>query len=185
MDPNGISYSVSHRDVKFPRLEFKTGNLLLILPFGTEPDSLLDKHGKWISKKIEFIKACLKEAPNKKLVERTREEFKDLIYSSVKKISRELGEKLNKIYFRTMKTKWASCSSNKNLTVNMLMSHLPEHLIKYIISHEISHLKEKRHTEEFWRRIARRFSTYQKLEKDLFVYWFQVSKALPSLNSAR
>jgi hypothetical protein len=31
-----IAYKVSHRNIKFPLLEFKTGELLLVLPFGYE-----------------------------------------------------------------------------------------------------------------------------------------------------
>lgn len=173
-----ISYRVSHRDVKFPRLEFKTGKLLLILPFGCKPDPLLDKHRSWILKKTAFINECLKEASNKKIVERTEREFQDLIYSFVKRTSKELDSKLNKIYFRTMKTKWASLSGKRNLTINKLMKDLPEHLLKYIIFHEIVHLKEKKHNDKFWKRISRKFDNYQDLEKELFVYWFQVANRI-------
>lgn len=173
-----ISYRVSHRDVKYPRLEFKTGRLLLVLPYGCKPESLLEKHKSWILKKIEFIEECLKHASNKEVVERTEREFKDLIYSFVKRTSRELGSKLNKIYFRTMKTKWASLSGKRNLTINKLMKDLPEHLLNYIIFHEIVHLKEKKHNDKFWKRISRKFDNYQDLEKDLFVYWFQVANRI-------
>ena len=118
------------------------------------------------------------------MIERTEREFKGLIYSIVKRTSKELGAELDKIYFRTMRTKWASCSSKRNLTVNTLMRHLPEYLLKYVIFHEIAHLQEKRHNDEFWKKISKKFKNYQDLERDLFVYWFQVSKALPSLNSS-
>ncbi len=175
--PN-IPYKMSHRNVKYPRLEFKTGELLLVLPFGCKPDPLLDKHRNWVLKKIAFIKECLKEASNKKIVERTEREFKDLIYSFVKRTSKELGSKLNKIYFRTMKTKWASLSGKRNLTINKLMKYLPEDLLKYVVFHEIAHLKDKRHNDKFWKRISRKFDNYQDLEKDLFVYWFQVANRI-------
>lgn len=172
--PN-IPYKMSHRNVKYPRLEFKTGELLLVLPFGCKPDLLLDKHRNWVLKKIAFIKECLKEASNKKIVERTEREFKDLIYSFVKRTSKDLDSKLNKIYFRTMKTKWASLSRKRNLTINKLMKYLPEDLLKYVVFHEIAHLKDKRHSDKFWKRISKKFDNYQDLEKDLFVYWFQVA----------
>lgn len=175
MELLNIPYKVSHRNVKYPRLEFKTGELLLVLPFGYEADALLDKHGSWILKKTMFIKECLKDTPNKKLVKRSEEEFKDLIHDFVKGVSKESGEELNKIYFRTMKTKWASCSARRNLTVNRLMRFLPEPLLNYVIFHEIAHLKDKRHSDRFWKRISKKFNNYQELERDLFVYWFRVA----------
>jgi predicted metal-dependent hydrolase len=117
----------------------------------------------------------LKDASNRQIIESSEEEFKDLVHSLAKSTSRELGKKLNGIYFRTMKTKWASCSSKRNLTVNLLMRQLPENLLRYVIFHEIAHLKDKRHNDQFWKMVASRFHNYQDLERELFVYWFQIA----------
>jgi predicted metal-dependent hydrolase len=185
MELPNIPYKVSHRAVKYPRIEFKTGTLLLILPPGYKPDRLLEKHRSWILKKSRFIEDCLKDVSNKKIVERTGGEFKDLIHFLAKKASKEVGERLNKIYFRTMRTKWASCSSKKNLTINKLMRFLPEPVLRYVIFHEIAHLKEKRHSDRFWKRISKKFDDYQELEKDLFIYWFQVAGRLEQKNCGK
>jgi predicted metal-dependent hydrolase len=175
MELLNVPYSVSHRNVKYPRLEFGTGKLLLVLPFDFKPDVLLEKHKGWIIKKTKFIKECLKETSKKKIVMRTEQEFRDLIHSSIKNASKELGGRLKKIYFREMKTKWASCSAQRNLTVNTLMKFLPSRLIRYVICHEIIHLKERRHNGQFWEMVSKKFINYRDLEKDLFVYWFQVA----------
>ena len=176
----GVEYKVSYRKVKYPRLEFKTGELLLILPFGHDPETLLEKHRDWIVKKKGLINGCLRNSSGKEIVEREDEEFKDLIYLIVERISRELDVKVNKVYFRKMRTKWASCSTKKNLTINSLMKHLPEDLIEYVIFHEIAHLIEKRHNANFWNIILSRFDTYRDLEKDLFEYWFLIQQAKKS-----
>jgi len=174
MELPNIPYSVSHRNVRYPRLEFRTGELLLVLPFGYKPDPILNKHKKWILKKIAFVEDCLKHASDKRRVERTEKEFRDLTFSLVKKSLIELGGKLNRIYFRMMRTKWASLSSRRSLTINRLTKHLPEHLLDYVIFHEIVHLKEKRHSDKFWKIVSKKFNNYQKSERDLFVYWFKV-----------
>ena len=176
MELPNIPYKVSHRDVRYPRLEFRTGELLLVLPFGYKPDLILNKHKKWILKNVAFVEDCLKHASDKRMVERTEKEFRDLTFSLSRKAKKELGGRLNHIYFRMMRTKWASLSSKRNLTINRLMRHLPDHLLSYVIFHEVVHLKEKRHNEKFWKRISKKFDDYQELEKDLFVYWFQLAK---------
>src|SRR4030042_4859283 len=175
MELLNVPYSVSHRNVKYPRLEFRTGKLLRVLPFGRKPGPMLDKHKRWILKKISFVEECLKHASDKKLVERTEEEFRELTFSLVKKNLNELGGRLNHIYFRAMKTKWASLSSKKNLTINRLMKNLPEHLLNYIIFHEVIHLKEKKHNDKFWEKVSRKFVNFREFEKDLFVYWFKLT----------
>ena len=96
-------------------------------------------------------------------------------YSFATKYSKKLWVKLNHIYFRNMKSKWASCSSKGNLTINMLMRYLPEHLVEYVVFHETAHIIEKRHNEEFWGLVSKVFDNYQELEKDLFAYWFRVT----------
>lgn len=178
MVQHNLQYKVSYRDIKYPRLEFTSGELLVILPFGHKPDLLFKKHKGWILKKINFIEECLKDSSNIKIFKRTEKEFKAIIYSVVEKISEELNITLNKLYFRKMKTKWASCSAKRNLTVNMLMRYLPEQLLKYIIFHEIVHIIEKRHNNTFWEIVSKKFVNYQKFERDLFIYWFRVRKRI-------
>ncbi len=175
MELPNIPHSVSNRNVKYPRLEFRTGKLLLVLPFGRKPGPILDKHRRWILKKMAFVEECLKHASGIRMVERSEKEFRDLTFSLVKRGLKELGGKLNHIYFRIMRTKWASLSSKRNLTINRLMKHLPEHLLNYVIIHEIIHLKEKRHNDRFWDVVSRKFNNYPDIEKDLFVYWFKIS----------
>ena len=176
MELHNIPYKVSHRAVKYPRLEFKTGQLLIVLPFSRKPDVLLDKYKGWILKKFDFIKECLENAKDKELTNRTEEEFKELVYSFVEKTSEELGAKLNHIYFRKMRTKWASLSSVKNLTVNRLMKYLPQYLISYVVFHEMAHVIEKRHNDKFWQIISGKYEGYREMEREMFTYWFLISK---------
>ena len=174
MEFHNIPYKVSYRAVKYPRLEFKTGELLIVLPHGANPDFLLVKHKNWIIRKFNFIRECLENTKDKKLIHRTEEEFKELIYFFAKETSEELRVKLNHIYFRKMKTKWASLSSAKNLTVNRLMKYLPEYLVRYVIFHELAHIIEKRHNRKFWEIVSNKFKNYQKMEREMFIYWFLV-----------
>lgn len=175
MEFHNIPYRVSHRAVKYPRLEFKTGELLVVLPLGHEPDILLNKYKHWIIRQSNFIKRCLNISKDKKLIDRTEKEFKNLVYFLAEEISKDLKVELNHIYFRKMRTKWASLSPAKNLTINMLMKHLPKYLIRYVIFHELAHLIEKRHNGRFWEIVSRKFKNYQKMEREMFIYWFLVS----------
>ncbi|MBL7060508.1 MAG: M48 family metallopeptidase [Actinobacteria bacterium] len=173
---SSLNYKVSYRDIKYPRVELKTGKTLFVLPFGYNPNILYEKHKSWIFKKINFIEECLDNAKNKELVERSYEEFKKLIYSVVKKISCDLEIKIKQVYFRKMRTKWASLSQVRNLTANKFMKYLPGYLIEYIIFHELVHVTEKKHSSRFWVTISGKYNDYQKLEKELFEYWFKVSE---------
>lgn len=170
------NYQVFHRKIKYPRLEFRTGKLHLILPMNANPEPILAKHKDWIKKKEFFIKETLLRAQNKKLVKRAENTFKKLVYDLVKINAQYLNIKINKIYFRKMRTKWASLSRQRNITINTLMKYLPKYLINYIINHELTHIFEKRHNERFWTILSKRFRNYRSLERELFEFWFLTQK---------
>jgi hypothetical protein len=172
-DLEKIPYKISHRNIKYPRIEFTTGNLHFILPLNTRHEELFNKHERWIQKKRAFIEECLKESEKRGLVQRSDDEFKGIVLSLVIKAADELKVRLNNVYFKLMKTKWASFSPKKNLMINKLAKYLPDHLIEYLVAHELNHLKQKRHNEQFWELIACKFPNYEDLEKELFIYWFR------------
>lgn len=176
MAENQIQYRVLRRNVKYPRLEFKTGTLVVIVPKGVNVSSLIEKHKNWILKKKEFIEEAIKEVEQEKLVNRSEEEFKNLIKTASKEAEKILKVKPRKIYFRLMKTKWGSCSKKKNITFNVLLKYLPEDLICYVVFHEFCHLIIPRHNKKFWFLVSQKFANYEQLERKLFGYWFLIWK---------
>ncbi len=176
MELPDVGYKVSYRNVRYPRLEFRAGKLLLVLPLGRQPEEILKKHKVWVRRKEMFIEECLRNSAGKEIAYRTDGKFKGLVHSYIEQASEELDVRVNKVFFRRMKTKWASCSPKRNLTINSLMRYLPEHLLEYVIFHEITHLVEKRHSDKFWKIISGGFSNYNEFETDLFAYWFLIHK---------
>jgi predicted metal-dependent hydrolase len=176
--PDQTEYTVDYRNVKHPRLEYKTGTLLLILPKSYKDEThTLEKYVKWIQKKELVIKRALEEAQTKKLnLSRTDKELRSFIHSLAQNYQSELGTKICKIYFKKMKTKWASHSHNGNLTINTLLKYLPQDIIEYVIYHEITHAQERKHNGRFWNIITRRFPDYETKEKNLLTYWFIIQK---------
>jgi hypothetical protein len=177
-------YTVDYRNVKHPRLEYKTGTLLLILPKTYENENqTLEKYKNWIQRKELVIRKALEEAQAKKLnLNRTDKELRSLIRLLAQNYQTELNTRINKIYFRKMKTKWASHSQNRNLTVNTLIKYLPQDIIEYITYHEITHSIERKHNEKFWNIITKKFPDYQTKEKDLLTYWFIIQKTVANQN---
>jgi hypothetical protein len=176
--PDQTEYTVEYRNVKHPRLEFKTGKLLMILPkTGWTPKQVLEKYSPWIKRKQQTINTAIQQT-NETTINRTRseKELRTAVMQHAFASQTELKTRINKIYFRKMKTKWASHSKNNSLTINTLLKFLPEELISYIIFHETVHNIERKHNENFWNLIKRKHPDYTKKEKSLLTYWFLTQK---------
>jgi hypothetical protein len=179
--PETPEYTVEYRNVKHPRLEYKTGTLLMVLPkTGWTPEQVLEKYDGWIRRKQTTIGTAIKQASEKALVTtRTEKMLRTLVNRYAYAAQKELNTKINTIYFRKMRTKWASHSKNNNLTVNTLLRFLPEDLIEYVIYHETAHNFERRHNDSFWTLVSNRFPNHNDKEKDLLAYWFLIQQSHP------
>ncbi|PIV63506.1 MAG: metal-dependent hydrolase [bacterium (Candidatus Ratteibacteria) CG01_land_8_20_14_3_00_40_19] len=175
-----IGYQVSYRDVEYPRLEFKTGSLVLILPRDSKSEEeIIKKHKDWIYKKNNLIQSALQDLKNEKLnTKRTDKELGNFVNQQASDFSRKLKVDINKVFLRRMKSKWGSLSSRKNLTINTFVKYLPNWLIKYVVFHEMVHLIERKHNERFWKIIGAKYENYQRYETYLLKYWFLIQKKI-------
>lgn len=51
---------------------------------------------------------------------------------------------------RRMKSRWGSCDSHTNISLNIFLVQLPWDYIDYVLLHELSHTKAMHHGQEFW-----------------------------------
>jgi predicted metal-dependent hydrolase len=175
MDLNDIPHKISFRKVKYSRLEFVTGELHIVLPFGENPEAVFQRHRRWVKKKYALIEESRNAGPPRGVFPRTEQDFEKLVFTCAAKASKQLGGTVNKIGFRRMRTKWASCNSKGNININTLMKDMPEELIDYVVYHEIAHLRQMRHNDKFWAIIAKKFPHYKELERELSIYWFHLN----------
>ena len=61
---------------------------------------------------------------------------------------------LAKLLVKSQRTRWASCSSRRNLSLNTKMLFLSPELVRYVLIHELCHTLHMEHGKEFWRLVA-------------------------------
>lgn len=77
-----------------------------------------------------------------------------------------------KLTIKTFKTKWGSCSSNQNISLNFKLVHLPIKFLEYVVIHEVCHLKEKNHGKIFWNLVEELCPNYKEIRKELNQFIF-------------
>ncbi|PWU22975.1 hypothetical protein C5B42_04520 [Candidatus Cerribacteria bacterium 'Amazon FNV 2010 28 9'] len=78
----------------------------------------------------------------------------EYIIPRTKKLSEAMRTEYNQVHFREQKTRWGSCSSDKNLNFNWRLIHAPKAVIDYVIIHELSHTVHMNHGSRFWELVA-------------------------------
>lgn len=75
-----------------------------------------------------------------------RQEISELVYAKAKQI----GKRANRITLRDTRSRWGSCSSDRNLMFSWRLVFAPYEVLDYVVSHEVAHLKHMNHSARFW-----------------------------------
>ncbi len=82
-------------------------------------------------------------------------------------LAEEHGFHFNKISIRSQKTRWGSCASNKNISLNSKLLLMPEYIVKYVMIHELCHTIEMNHSAKFWNLVEDCDPQYRENRKQL------------------
>lgn len=93
-----------------------------------------------------------------------------IIFERLPLISTKLSLAYKKVLIKSQKSRWASCSKNKNLNFNSFLAALPSDVIDYVIIHELMHLVELNHSKRFWELVKIQDPNYKYHKKVLHRY---------------
>jgi predicted metal-dependent hydrolase len=96
----------------------------------------------------------------------------------LERVSRQTGLAYNRVSIRSQKTRWGSCSSRGNISLNDQLLFLPAAAVEYLMVHELCHTRHLNHSKAFWTLVQIHCPGYQAHEKllgrsrDLVPDWF-------------
>jgi predicted metal-dependent hydrolase len=89
---------------------------------------------------------------------------KNHLTKRTKELAELHGFEYERLFIRSQTTKWGTCSSKKNLSLNRKLIQCPEMVIDYLIIHELCHLREMNHSPSYWRLVAEHYPDYRTAE---------------------
>lgn len=78
-------------------------------------------------------------------------ESEELLIPLLRKKAQNHNLTVNKIEIKDLKSRWGSCSSEKNITLSLYLIQLPWRCINYVMYHELAHTIHHNHGPDFWR----------------------------------
>lgn len=89
--------------------------------------------------------------------------------ANVREWADKLDVRINSLTVRPMTNKWASCSTNGNLTFNSELLELDQELCDYVIVHELLHFSVPNHGALWKSLMTAHLGDYQRLEARLLL----------------
>jgi hypothetical protein len=78
------------------------------------------------------------------------------------------------VQVRLQRTRWGSCSSGGNISLNAALLFLEPPLVRYLFVHELCHLFSLNHSGRFWSRVAKFEPGYRVLDRNLTDAWTRI-----------
>jgi len=101
-----------------------------------------------------------------------------IIFERLPLISTKLDLAYRRVLIKSQKSRWASCSKNKNLNFNSFLAALPYDVIDYVIIHELMHLVELNHSNRFWELVEMQDPNFKDHKKVLHRYGCLINNLL-------
>ena len=109
---------------------------------------------------------------SKKLPKIDREEARENLEKRLSELAEQHNFRYNRVSIRSQRTRWGSCSSKDNISLNMKLLHLPQQLIDYILLHELVHTRVKNHSKDFWNELETVVPNARTVDEQLREYQY-------------
>jgi predicted metal-dependent hydrolase len=109
----------------------------------------------WIKKHLVKIKGYEKQKKTFKdiFLSIDRIEARKKIISRLHQLAKQHRFTYNQVSIRNQRTRWGSCSSKGNISLNIKLVALSPELFDYVIFHELVHTRIHNHSKKFWKEL--------------------------------
>jgi len=99
-----------------------------------------------------------------------RDFAKQYLSLRIVQLAEQHGFEFNRLFIREQKTRWGSCSSRGNISLNWKLLKAPIAVSDYVILHELVHTEIMNHSAAFWQRVETFVPDYQEAKVWLRTY---------------
>lgn len=107
----------------------------------------------------------------RKLKDWLRLRVHDRLFPLAERIAAKHRLKLGGLLVKSQRTRWASCSAKRNLSLNTKLLFLRPELVRYVLIHELCHTMHMNHSNDFWRLVQMHEPGFKLLDQQLRSAW--------------
>ncbi len=111
-----------------------------------------------------------RKAPVNAQVEQWRAQAKQTLPPRLAELAARHGFQYNKVFIKNNVSNWGSCSSLKNINLNLRLVTLPQELQDYVMLHELCHLQYLNHGRAFHQLLESVCPGHRELARQMKAY---------------
>jgi predicted metal-dependent hydrolase len=157
-------YTIKRQNRKSLAMRITPEGVIVFIPRWLKEDD--PQLQRFIKDSFQKLNAQIPEAPPQEQI--SLDEIRDMVHEW----AAQIGVQPKRITFRKMYTRWGSCSSHDNISLNRNLRYLPHHLVEYVVCHELVHLRELNHSPAFWALMTQYMPDWKQRRKELNSYRF-------------
>jgi predicted metal-dependent hydrolase len=81
------------------------------------------------------------------------------------RVAQHLPFKWTRLFIRSQKTKWGTCSSKGNISLNWRLILCPPTIVDYLVIHELCHTVHMNHSIAYWKLVKSHYSQVDEANK--------------------
>jgi predicted metal-dependent hydrolase len=99
-----------------------------------------------------------------------KKEAERLLPTRLERLAEDCGFRYRSVGVKQLKSRWGSCSSHQEITLNLFLMQLPWYLIDYVLLHELTHTKHMEHGPAFWHELEKHLPNARSLRSEINTY---------------
>lgn len=128
---------------------------------------------------LSRLHESVQQAAQRASLRALKQEAEALLPRRLRDMAAHHGYRFASVQVKQLKSRWGSCSSQQEITLNLFLMQLPWHLIDYVLLHELAHTRVMQHGAPFWQEMAAHLPAAKMLRKEIGLHQpMLVSKAL-------
>jgi predicted metal-dependent hydrolase len=124
----------------------------------------------WAEKHLNRLSRLEQDGSRECLPAVNRAEARAALIARLNHLAEKHGFEYNRAFIRDQKTRWGSCSSANNISLNMRLLGLPQELADYAVLHELVQTRFRNHGAGFWAELDRLVPDARRLRRQLKEY---------------
>ncbi len=156
--------------VKRLRIEVGAGGVVLVVAPERMSErvitTFISQKQKWIArhvKKMKDIEPTIFSDHSAAQYIRYKERARALVHKKLKYWNTYYQFEYNQVRIKNMKSRWGSCSAQKNVNFHYKILFLSEEQQDYLIVHELCHLTYMSHGPRFWGQVEKTIPNYKSI----------------------